>query len=181
MAIFLPCAISKAHPALALFRPTRSWHKTGKEMNAPLRLFSRPTALRLLACAGAAAMLAACGSSPFATAPVDPASPVAAEVASMAKTHGPYPKFSDIPPVPSDQRPVRAFGREADKLETAAAKLERETAPGTWTLDQTAAFAARAQRDAGPAVAVDPASRAATEAFARQIRERATPPPSPRD
>lgn len=179
--MYLPRTFSQGRSALALFRPKRSWHKTDKEMNAPLRLFSRSIAIRLLACAAGGALLAGCEASPFASAPVDPASPVAAEVAAMAKDHGPFPKFTDIPPVPTDQRPLRAFGGEADKLEAAAADLERKTAPGTWTLDQTSTFAQRAQRDAGPAQTVDSNSRAATEAFARQIRERATPPPSPRD
>lgn len=152
-------------------------------MNALLRLFSVPTVNRLLACAGGASLLAACaGGSPFATAPVDPSSPVAAEVARMAKPTGEFPHFTDIPPVPTDQRPVAAWGQEARKLENAAAKLERETADNTWTLNVggAEAFAARAQREAGPAATSDESSRAASEAFARQIRERATPPPSPR-
>lgn len=126
-------------------------------------------------------MLAGCmGSNPFARAQVDPASPVAAEVTRVAKTRGEFPKFTDIPPVPTDQRPARAFGVQADQLETAAAKLERETADSTWTLSNTQAFATRAQREAGPAATSDESSRAAAEAFAKQIRERATPPPSPR-
>ena len=150
-------------------------------MNALLRLFSVPTVNRLLACAGGASLLAGCaGASPFGTAPVDPSSPVAAEVTRMAKPTGPFPKFTDIPPVPGDQRPVAAWGQEARKLEAAAAKLERETADNTWTLGGTETFAARAQRDAGPAAVSDESTRAASEAFARQIRERATPPPSPR-
>lgn len=150
-------------------------------MNAPLRLFSATTAARALACASAAAMLAGCVSgNPFATAPVDPGSPVAAEVASVAKADGDFPTFRDIPPVPTDLRPVAEWGRLADQLELAAAKLERETAANTWTLSGTEAFAARAQSAAGPIPESVESSTAATEAFARQIRERATPPPLPR-
>jgi hypothetical protein len=134
-----------------------------------------------MACAGAAAMLAGCmGGNPFGTAQVDPGSPVAAEVASVAKAGGEFPSFRDIPPIPGDLRPLREWGREAEKLEAAAAQLERETAANTWTLTGTQAFAGRAQRDAGPALEVDNSARGATEAFARQIRERATPPPLPR-
>lgn len=136
-----------------------------------------------MACAGAGVLLAGCaGAGPFATRPVDPGSPVAAEVARLAKPTGGFPRFTDIPPVPTDQRPVRAWGRAADDLEAAAAKLERETADNTWALTPgaTEVFAARAQREAGPAATSDESTRAASEAFARQIRERATPPPSPR-
>jgi hypothetical protein len=171
--------------ALALFRPSRSWHKTSKEMNAPLRLFSstifaRP-ASRLLACAAVGSMLAGCmGGNPFATAPVDPTSPVAAEVAKTARASGEYPTFADIPPVPKDQRPLQAWGRSADQLEAEGAKLERETADSTWTLKGTESFAARAKRQVGEAPASEESTTAASEAFARQIRERATPPPSPR-
>lgn len=156
-------------------------------MNAPLRLFFSTsvirTAPRLVACAAVGAMLTACaGGSPFATGAVDPSSPVAAEVARLAKPTGPFPKFTDIPPVPTDERPVRAWGQAADQLEAAAARLERETADNTWTLTPgaTEAFAAGAQRQAGPALASDDSTTAASEAFARQIRERATPPPLPR-
>ena len=102
------------------------------------------------------------------------------DVARMARTGTDYPTFADIPPVPTDQRPIGQWGKEADKLETASADLERKTAPNTWTLDGTERFQARAQAEAGPDNTGATSSTAATEAFARQLRERATPPPSPR-
>jgi hypothetical protein len=154
-------------------------------MNAPLRLFAnlsmKAPAPRLLACVCGAALLAGCSSfNPFATAGVDPASPVAADVERMAHADKSFPTFADIPKAPADQRPVGQWGGEADQLELAGAKLTRETAPGTWTLDGTEVFAARSRGQAGPALEGDASSTAATEAFARQIRERATPPPPPR-
>jgi len=153
-------------------------------MNASLPLFvnalkSAPAA-RGLACACAVALLGGCMGNPFATAAVDPASPVAADVARMARATAKYPTFADIPPVPADQRPLREFGRAADQLELAGTRLERDTAPGTWTLDGTQGFAARAKGQAGPADPTDASTAAASEAFARQLRERATPPPLPR-
>lgn len=152
-------------------------------MNAPLRLFAQPlrmgAPLRLVAGAGLCALLGACAGNPFATAEVDPASPVAAEVARVARLQRDYPTFADIPPVPADQRPPAAWGQAANDLESAAAELERETAPGTWTLEGTEAFAQRARRAAG-ADDAPPSATAAAEAFARQARERATPPPPPR-
>lgn len=135
----------------------------------------------LMFCACASLALAGCASSnPFATLPVDPNSPVAADVARMARTGGPFPTFADIPPIPTDQRPVAQWGKEARQLEVAGTTLERETAPNTWTLNGTERFQAQAKAAAGPATIPAGSSTAATEAFARQLRERATPPPSPR-
>ena len=153
-------------------------------MNASPRLFvmSRLEPLRtsLLVCAGGA-MLGGCAiSNPFATAPVDPASPIAAEVAAKARAAGDYPTFAAIPPVPADVRPLPAFGRAADDLEAAGADLARETAPSTWTLTGTEAFAGRARDIAGPETTGPDSTTAATEAFAKAQRARATPPPPPR-
>lgn len=136
----------------------------------------------LMFCACASLLLAGCAiSNPLATAPIDPSSPVAADVARMARTGAPFPTFADIPPVPTDQRPVAQWGKQARQLEVAGAALERETAPNTWTLQGTERFQAQAKAAAGPAIQEDAtSSTAATEAFARQLRERATPPPSPR-
>lgn len=154
-------------------------------MNAPLRLFAKApvtTSMRgLMLCACASLLLAGCTSSnPLALAPIDPNSPVAADVARLSQGGGPFPTFADIPPVPKDQRPVAQWGKEARALEVAGAALETKTAPNTWTLNGTERFQAQAKAAAGPAIAPTDSSTAATEAFARQLRERATPPPSPR-
>lgn len=151
-------------------------------MNAPLRLFastlSRTPARSLLGCVGAAALLAGCAN-PFAEAEVDPNSPVAADVARMAHENSAYPTFAQIPPVPTDQRPAAAWGKSAAQLEVARAKVERETAANTWTLSGTERFVARARAEAGPDISTD-TTTPSTEAFAKELRERATPPPSPR-
>lgn len=152
-------------------------------MNAPLRHFAHSSlsspAKGALACMAVAALLAGCAGNPFERATVDPSSPVAAEVEQMARQTGPFPTFADIPPVPADQRPLAEWGKAANQLVVAAAQLERDTAANTWTLDGTDRFAARARQEAGPPL--DPGvSRATTEAFARELRERATPPPPPR-
>jgi hypothetical protein len=57
----------------------------------------------------------------------------------------------------------------------AGAALERDTAPDTWTLNATDAFVEKARRDAGPQI--EPPKPGDAEAFARELRERATPPP----
>ena len=154
-------------------------------MNAPLRLFAKAsfkTSTRgLMLCVCASLSLAGCANyNPLATAPIDPTSPVAEDVARLGRVDAPFPTFADIPPTPTDERPVAAWGKEARQLQTAASALERQTAPNTWTLNGTERFQARALAEAGPANESAASSTAATEAFARQLRERATPPPSPR-
>lgn len=154
-------------------------------MNVPLRFFTKAsfkTSTRgPMLCACASLLLTGCANyNLFATAPIDPASPVADEVARLGRTEAPFPTFADIPSKPTDQRVIAQWGEEARQLETAAAALERQTAPNTWTLNGTERFQARALAEAGPAIESATSSTAATEAFARQLRERATPPPSPR-
>lgn len=149
-------------------------------MNAPRPLFPNVRrASRLLLSAGAVGgagmLLAGCIGNPFVDAKVDPASPVAAEVTRIARTNTDYPSFSDIPAIPQDLRPVGLYGREAQAVKLAGEKLVRETAPETWTLKNTESFAAEAQRDAGPTFEEGP--QRDPEAFARELRERATPPP----
>lgn len=124
---------------------------------------------------GAGLLLSGCIGNPFVDAKVDPNSPVAAEVARVAKTNTDYPSFADIPAVPTDLRPVGLYGREAQVVKLAGERLMRETAPETWTLKNTESFAAEAQRDAGPRYEEGPVRD--PEAFARELRERATPPP----
>jgi hypothetical protein len=155
-------------------------------MNAPDRHFVTASAanriFRVGAGLGAALLLCGCAShNPFATAPVDPTSPVAAEIAAKARANKDYPAFSEIPAAPADVRPLAAWAVSVNEVVSAGARLEQETAPHTWTLEasDTARFAARARTEAGPQGA-EQSTSAASEAFAREIRERATPPPPPR-
>lgn len=154
-------------------------------MNAPLRLFAcsslGASARGLLGCAAIAVLLAGCVSNPFAEAKVDSNSAVADDVARMARESRTYPSFADIPPPPTGQRPVASWGKAADQLEVAGAQLDRNTAPNTWTLGGTDRFVARARAQAGPDIGTSGASTTpSSEAFAKELRERATPPPSPR-
>lgn len=129
-------------------------------------------------CLGAVILAGCANVNPFATAPVDPQSPAAQAVLEAARADRAYPKFSDIPPAPTDVRPARAWAAAVADVEAARRDLYAETAPGTWTLSGTEAFATEARRTVTPPpVAGGPAN---TEAFAREARERATPPPSSR-
>ncbi len=135
---------------------------------------------RILAPAlGLAAGLAACQSNPLATTPVDPTSPIAKEVAAVAAADRPFPSFQDIPAMPKDERPAPAWAAAAGDARGAEAELARQTAPETWSLQNTETFAAQARA----AVRDEPAyarSGGETEAFAEEQRRRATPPPPPR-
>lgn len=120
-------------------------------------------------------LLGACVGNPFKDAAVDPASPVAADVARLTRGNAEFPTFADIPKSPKDMRPIARYGRDAQALLNAGAALERDTAPETWTLQATDAFVEKALRDAGPQI--EPPKPGDAEAFARELRERATPPP----
>lgn len=145
-------------------------------MNAPRPLFPIfANTARGVVLAAACATLGGCIGNPFKDAKIDPASPVAPEVAKLSRENGKQPTFASIPNVPKDIRPAPQYGREAGRLAAAGEALERATAPETWTLQGTDAFAATALKQAGPAIEAPVAGD--SEAFARAQRERATPPP----
>jgi|KBSSwiStaDraftv2_1062776.scaffolds.fasta_scaffold165969_2 hypothetical protein len=142
-----------------------------KIMNVGDRLM----AARFLGVAASAALLAGCVSEPIASTRVDPASPIAPEVAKLASADKDFPSFNEIPSKPTDLRPPRIYGERAKELEVARNQLDAATAPNTWVLDQTGAFESRARVDAGPDLGAP--TNTDTEAFANTIRKRATPPP----
>ena len=135
--------------------------------------------VRVALIVGLAAGAAACAS-PFSTAKVDPSSPVAAQAAAAAKMKGQRRKFSDIPAIPKDVPTADQVRAAVVQQQRAGEALTRATAPGTWELKDTEAYAAKARRDAKPPAFDAPteADRADTEAFARAARGRASAPPS---
>lgn len=137
-------------------------------------------ALALCGAAGACALSAGCVGNPFADARVDPASPVAPEVARVAHVNRAWPQFSQIPPAPKDVRPPQQYGRAAQAIEQARADLEAQTAPETWSLTGTEGFANQGRSQVGSEAPPQPSG--VTGAFANEARKRATPPPpsSPR-
>lgn len=142
-------------------------------MNASRPLFQIHvrTGLILAAVAG----LGGCAGNPFREHPVDPASPVAGEVAERSHPKTGFPTFASIPDPPADLRPAAQYGRQSAQLDAAGKALIAATEPGTWTLQNTDAFAEKARHDAGPPLA--PGNPEQSEAEARALRERATPPP----
>jgi hypothetical protein len=76
---------------------------------------------------------------------------------------------------------VAQFGVAANETTKTRDAIIRATEPNTWTLssgEATTAFAGQARTAAGPEIA--PSDPAVTEAFARELRRRATPPPPPK-
>lgn len=145
-------------------------------MNASRPLFPTiPGVATALAIAAGSVLLSGCVGNPFKDTKIDPASPVAGEVARLTRQDGKFPTFASIPKAPTDIRPLAQYGVDANAILAQGAALEAATAPGTWTLQGTDDFADKARRDAGPQI--EPPKPGDAEAFARSLRERATPPP----
>ena len=133
---------------------------------------------RLAVGAGICALLGGCVGNPFVDAQVDPRSPIAKEVATAVKPDAPYPSFAAIPARPTNLRPVRQYGVAARQVDQAAADLVAQTSDDKFSLQDTATYAAEAQKAAGPEAPPTQAQQAGeTEAFAAALRKRATPPP----
>jgi hypothetical protein len=171
----------------ALFRLLQCSHKTLAQMNAPRPHFptfgsTRPTARGLaplwampLGVAAAGVLLSGCVGNPFKGAQVDPNSPVAADVARLQRQPTKFPSFASIPKAPTDIRPLAQYGRQARAVSAAGEAVQTATADSTWTLKDSEAFAAAARREAGPQL--EPPTPGDAEAFAKELRQRATPPP----
>jgi hypothetical protein len=148
-------------------------------MNAPRRLFVT-VAPRLTALLAGVAVcgLAGCAVNPFFDSKVDPASPLAKDVARVARMQTAWPKFSDIPAMPTDVRAPTQYGADAKAVTAEGDQLVQATDPAAWSLADTEAFAAKARADAGDEAAPTASNR--TSSFATEQRKRATPPPPPR-
>ncbi|WP_293365942.1 hypothetical protein [Phenylobacterium sp.] len=124
---------------------------------------------------GACALLSGCIANPFKDAIVDPRSPIAAEVTKTVNPDAPYPTFVAFPKTPEGVRPNPQYGVVAGRVEADGAQLIAATADSTWTLSGTDAFAAQVRAAAGPLL--PPPAPGDTEAFAKDLKARATPPP----
>jgi hypothetical protein len=145
----------------------------------------RRTSGRLLFSAAGLLVLSACvgiPNEPYANAAVDGNSSAARQVSAAAAQDAPYPTFADIPQAPGDVRSVEGWNIAVNGTQAERAQLLAETALSTFSLSDTQGFVA-AQR---AAIAYDPADvpsagqAAESAAWARKMRERATPPPRPR-
>ena len=142
--------------------------------------------VRLVACAGLCGLLGACVSMPTVSAltpgGVDPHSSVAAEVAAAIQAPGPYPKFSQIPTMPTDLRPDTEWRQDVVGVWSAKRQLDAEAKALKFTLTNSEGWAVAERAKINPADAAPPPMDVTLDAetFAAAERARATPPPLPK-
>lgn len=147
----------------------------------PRDLFSSTALVLLGALALGALALGGCASSSvFDEVAVDPNSPAKAQIEAVLAKPGDYPSFGDIPAPPTDLPAAESFRTEVESQTLAGQAVRADTAPETWQLDASEAFAERARADTGDIRAPTDAEIAESEAFAAAARARAKPPPSPK-
>ena len=152
-----------------------NWVQTGRR----LRGASLPIVVGITAAVGGCAHLPTVN--PFAAGGVNPDSTVAAEVVAASRAPGVYPRFSEIPALPTDVRPVPAWRSAVLSEWNQKRQTERQAAALNFTLANTEAWAESTRRHIPPSEMSQPTPSAAdqTEAFAAAERARATPPPPP--
>jgi hypothetical protein len=99
-------------------------------------------------------------------------------VADAAAVHA-YPTFCAIPAAPTNVRTASAFKALVVDTRVAGARVVASTAPSTFSLTDTEAFAAAARAFAAPPAPMSSTDQSPTEAFATSARDRALPPRRP--
>jgi len=114
----------------------------------------------------------------FASHPVDETSPAAAQVNAALQTPGPYPKFSQIPPAPTDVRSVAAWRSAVQDVGARQRQATADAAAYPFTLSNSEAWAAqeRAKIPSNEQNASTEDTSKSTEDYANKARARATPP-----
>jgi hypothetical protein len=137
---------------------------------------------RIAIAALAAAGMSACVSeSNFAErSRIRPGSPVAEAVAQVQAKALPYPSFATFPKKPTDLRAPGAWEQGRASLDKSAGELAA-VASAPVEMPDPDAYARQARAAAGLDQITPPGPGAAAEldAYARELRERATPPPPP--
>jgi hypothetical protein len=102
---------------------------------------------------------------------------IATQAEQVSRTPGPYPSFCSIPPAPTDLRSPVAWAAAVNDVNTAGAEIQADAAVAFSPNESTDSFVGTAQREVTPPAPITTPS--STEAFARSMRGRATPPPRP--
>ncbi len=117
---------------------------------------------------GASAARAVTAPSPSASLPQD--------IAGKPEGSGDHPTFCKIPVLPSNVRSGKAFKEAVVGLRMTGVRLVAQTAPATFSLENTDAFAASARAEAAPPPPIAPPDGQPTDAFINQARTMARPP-----
>jgi hypothetical protein len=146
--------------------------------NSPAVRACRP----VLAAAALALLLAACSNMQQARRldeplPVELSSPAAQAILEKSRQPGRYPTFQEIPQAPADVRPAGQWAAAVADTRDANAQLQAQVAADPPTLSDSEGWAARQSAAATPP---PPPEQQSTEEYARELRERATPPPRPK-
>jgi hypothetical protein len=136
---------------------------------------------RLALTVGAAAMLCGCASAPDLTDKTPPNPALALAIAKVKAQPIAFPKFSDIPNAPANLPTGQSWTTKEKALESSATALSGALT-GAPEINDPDAFAKATTAQSGLAAVEVPGpdSNAAIDAFAREMRERATPPPPPK-
>ena len=131
---------------------------------------------------GAAACLAGCSLpsqvAGFRSPAMDPQSPVYQDVMAATRHPGPYPRFADIPKIPTDVRPASAWAVAVADVQHDKTSVETSIAALPPVPTDTESFAANARTQAAPPAAeAPPPDSTEAQAYAQSLRQRATPPP----
>ncbi|HYE46989.1 MAG TPA: hypothetical protein VEA44_14600 [Caulobacter sp.] len=153
---------------------------TELEMNGQPRDLFSTSALLLAGALALGGCASASGRALFEEVPVNKASPAAAQIEAVLAKPGDFPTFADIPPAPTDLPTVESVRADVEGSQAAGLVVRNDTAPETWQLDASDAFAERARADTGDIRAPTDAEIAESEAFAAAARARAKPPPRPK-
>ncbi len=155
------------------------------------------TILAILPVGAAVAGLSLCGCNTLAKnnyylpGGVDQRSAVAAQVEAARRQPGPMPQFTDIPPAPTDVRPLSAWRQTVGETLADKQSTDAEIRDHPFMLEGTEAFAASTRAEIPPEDAAPPTDATAeAEAFAASVRPgaashhraraaRAKPPPPP--
>ncbi len=111
------------------------------------------------------------------TLPIDPASPVAADVARAEKIEGPVPSFATVPPKPTDVRSADAYRSQVVDVVGDRRSLARWEAANPPGVNDTERYAEAQRRTLAGQTPVAAAHGAESDSFARRLREAAEAPP----
>ena len=111
---------------------------------------------------------------------IQPNSAVSQAIAESRTQPGPYPTFATFPKKPTDMRAAATWEQGRASLNAEAAQLAA-VASAPSEIPDPDAYAKRVRATAGlDAIPVPgPTTGAELDAYARELRERATPPPPP--